>query len=160
MAGSTVAIAGMLAVSLAGPAATGHAVTSDWRARMLDQVNATRTAAGVGPVRLCAELNRSAERYSRAMARAGQVTHTPADGTDAMQRMQATGYEAQVAGENLAGGQTTVIRVMRAWRASPSHYRVLVDPRLTHVGFGHARDDDSRYRTYWVQHFGAGDSCG
>jgi uncharacterized protein YkwD len=144
---------GMAAVSPA------TAVTDDWPSRMLAKVNAIRAEVGVPPVRECAVLDRSAARYARSMASTGVVTHAPADGTDPRARMQRAGYSADLAGENLAGGQETVVRVMRAWRASPRHYALLTDPRLKHVGFGYARNPDSRYEDYWVQHFGAGGTC-
>ena len=156
---AVLAATGVVGAGLWGaPPAT--ALTDDWGERMLAKVNAIRADAGVPPVRACATLDRSAGRYARAMARTGVVVHVQPDGTDPRDRMERAGYDAQLAGENLAGGQRTVVQVVRAWRASPTHYAVLVDPRLEHVGFGHAHDPDSRYRTYWVQHFGAGGSCG
>lgn len=151
-----------LGAALVGPAAqaAGPTVTPDWRVRMLDYVNAARADAGVPPVRLCANLGSSAQRYARTMARTGTVDHVGPDGTTSGDRMAAAGYRARVAGETLAGGQDTVVHVMRAWRASPTHYEVMTDARLRHVGFGHATSDSTRYGEYWVQHFGAGGRCG
>ena len=155
------ALTAVLAVGVVAPGATAAepAVSSDWRTRMLAYVNALRADAGVPPVRMCANLRTSAERYARSMASTGTVAHVGPDGSTSGERMAAAGYRADVSGETLAAGQDTVVQVMRAWRASPTHYAVLTDPRLRHVGFGHADSDGTRYDEYWVQHFGAGGSC-
>ena len=158
---AAVALAAVLAVGVVAPGASAAepAVSPDWRARMLAYVNALRADAGVPPVRMCVNLRTSAERYARVMARAGTVAHEGLDGATSGERIAAAGYRGYVTAETLAGGQDTVVRVMRAWRASPTHYAAITDPRLRHVGFGHADSDDTRYDEYWVQHFGAGGSC-
>ena len=151
----------LLTVGLAAPTASAAepAITPDWRARMLSYVNALRTDAGVPPVRMCSNLRTSAQRYARSMALTGAVAHQGPDGSTSSERIAAAGYRADVSGETLAGGQDTVVQVMRAWRGSPTHYAAITDPRLRHVGFGHATSDNTRYGEYWVQHFGAGGSC-
>ena len=158
---AAIALAAVLVVGAAAPsaAAAEPAVSPDWRARMLAYVNALRADAGVPPVRMCANLRTSAERYAGVMARAGTVAHEGLDGATSGERMAAAGYRAAVSGETLAAGQDTVVQVMRAWRGSPTHYAAMTEPRLRHVGFGHAESDDTRYHEYWVQHFGAGGSC-
>lgn len=158
---AAVALTAVLAVGVAAPSATAAepAVSPDWRARMLAYVNALRADAGVPPVRMCANLRSSAQRYARTMAGAGAVAHEGLDGRTSGERMAAAGYRADVSGETLAAGQDTVVQVMRAWRGSPTHYAAMTDPRLRHVGFGHADSDDTRYDEYWVQHYGAGGSC-
>lgn len=159
---AALALAALLASGVAAPpvSAGEPGVTSDWRVRMLSYVNALRADAGAPPVRLCENLRTSAQRYARTMARSGTVDHIGPDGSTSGERMAAAGYRADIAGETLAGGQDTVVQVMRAWRASPTHYAAMTDPRLRHVGFGHASSDSTRYDEYWVQHFGAGGSCG
>jgi uncharacterized protein YkwD len=126
---------------------------------MLTYVNAVRADAGVPPVRICANLRTSAGRYALSMARTGSVDHVGPDGSSSGERMAAAGYRGRVLGETLAGGQDTVVQVMRAWRASPTHFAVMTDPRLRHVGFGHADSVGTRHDEYWVQHFGAGGDC-
>jgi len=144
---------------LLGSAAPAQAVGPKWRERMLEKVNSVRTAAGVAPVSWCRALDTSAQRYAGVLARSGAVQHEGLDGTTLLTRITATGYRVRVAGENLAGGQGTVVQVMRAWRASPHHLANITDPRMTNVGFGYAEGPSTMYRTYWVQHFGSGGSC-
>lgn len=155
------ALAALLALGAAAPgaAASEPSVTPDWRARMLAYVNLLRADAGVPPVRMCATLQTSAQRYARTMAATGLVAHVGPDGSTTGERIAAAGYRASVAAETLAGGQDTVVQVMRAWRSSPTHYAAMVEPRLRHVGFGHAESDGTGYGEYWVQHFGAGGRC-
>ncbi len=151
----SVALASGLTVA-ATPAA---AVNDGWRAHMIRKVNEVRAAAGVAPVRWCRALETSAQQYAVTLGRAGVVEHIGPDGASLSQRVAAAGYRPRAAAENLAGGQRTVVQVMRAWRASPSHYASLVDPRLTDIGFGYAESPSTRYGTYWVQHLGTGGSC-
>lgn len=155
------ALATLLTWGMAAPAADAAApgIGPDWRARMLAYVNTLRADAGVPPVRMCAALRTSAQRYALTMARTGTVAHVGPDGSTSDERIAAAGYRADVSAETLAGGQDTVVQVMRAWRASPTHYAAMTDPRLRHVGFGHAESDSTRFDEYWVQHFGAGGSC-
>ena len=112
----TVAVAGSPSAAAGEPA-----LAPDWRIRMLAYVNALRADAGVAPVRLCPALSRSAERYARTMAGTGTVDHVGPNGSTAGERMAAAGYRASVTGETLAGGQDTVVQVMRAWRALRSN---------------------------------------
>lgn len=137
---------------------TAQAVTPDWRQRMLDKVNSYRAAAGVAPVHLCGTLQRSAQSYARQMARTGTFDHRGPDGRMPADRMAAAGYRGTLTGENIGGGQDTVVQVMRQWRASPSHYAAMTDPRFHHVGFGYSAAGTG-YPTYWVQNYGAGGRC-
>ena len=150
-----VLLAGMSLMTLA----SAQAVTPDWRSRMLDKVNAVRAAAGVPPVHLCGNLQQSAQAYAQQMARTATFGHQGPDGRMPAERIAAAGYRGTITAENIGGGQATVVRVMRQWRASPSHYATMTDPRLHHVGFGYATSDRSAYPTYWVQNYGAGGTC-
>lgn len=149
-------LAMLLAVLVAAPA---DAVGPQWRTRMLEKVNAVRASVGVAPVRECAALEESAERYAKVMAQSGVVGHIGPDGSTLLSRISAAGYHPKRAGENLAGGQQTVVQVMRAWRASPAHLAVMTDPQVTHVGFGYAAGPGTAYGSFWVQHYGTGGHC-
>ena len=61
--------------------------------------------------------------------------------------------------ENIAGGQYSVPVVMKAWRNSSGHFKNMVEPRFTHVGFGMATNPNSKFKKYWVQNFGFGAEC-
>ena len=154
---TTALVAVVSVVALTGAPAQG--VGSGWQARMLEKINAVRASAGVEPVRPCTALDASAVRYAGVMAAAGRVGHDVDSGRTLTERMTAAGYRAVVAGENVAGGQETVVRVMRAWRASPGHLATMTDPRFTHVGLAHAATPGVAYEDYWVQEYGTGGRC-
>jgi uncharacterized protein YkwD len=140
--------------SAARAGAAQAAPAQNWRARMLERVNATRAQAGVPPVAACGRLGRSAQRYAATMARSGAFGHIAPDGTGPGERISAVGYRWRMLGENIAAGQVSVYQVMQGWRGSSSHLATMTDPAFTHVGFGLARSADAR--TYWVQDFGSG----
>lgn len=155
-----IAAAALAAVCLLVAAAPGaQAVSPDWRQRMLQKVNSIRAEAGAPPVRLCGALNRSAKGYAGQMASTATFGHDGPDGRGPQQRMADAGYRGAVYGENIAAGQATVVRVVRQWRASPSHLATMTDPRFRHVGFGYAATSRLEYPTYWVQHYGVGGRC-
>jgi uncharacterized protein YkwD len=126
---------------------------------MLAQVNTLRQQAGVGPVTLCANLTAAAQDYASVMATKNHYGHVGLDGSQPWDRMTASGYAWQGAGENIAGGFDTTTAVMAGWRASPHHYDNLVNPSYTHIGLGRASDPTSTYHSYWVQDFGYGGAC-
>lgn len=132
---------------------------ADWQQRMLMRLNAVRATAGSPPVRLCPALGRSAEAYAREMARNDRISHTGADGSNALQRITGAGYRPALVGENLAAGQPTVAEAMGDWRRSSTHYAAMTDPRFRHVGFGFEPGRSPQRATFWVQHFGAGGRC-
>jgi len=110
--------------------------------RVLAEANAVRMQSGAGPLIMDPALRRAARRYSRELARRGEIEHlsrTPGRRTF-RQRIAAEGAEARVAGENLARLTASVEslpeRAVRAWMKSPGHRRNLLDPIFTRTGIG------------------------
>jgi uncharacterized protein YkwD len=150
----------LLKVAAAASNPVENPVTSAaWRSDMLTQVNDLRQQAGVGPVTLCANLTAAAQDYASVMAAKNHYGHVGLDGSQPWDRMAASGYGWQGAGENIAGGFNTPSAVMAGWRASPHHYDNLVNPSYTHLGLGRASNPTSTYHSYWVQDFGFGGAC-
>jgi uncharacterized protein YkwD len=162
VAAATSSPAGKPATSTPGtstPGTSERITSAAWRNDMLAQVNALRQQAGVGPVTLCANLTAAAQDYASIMATKNHYGHVGLDGSQPWDRMTASGYAWQGAGENIAGGFDTTSAVMAGWRASPHHYDNLVNPSYTHLGLGRASDPSSTYHSYWVQDFGYGGAC-
>jgi uncharacterized protein YkwD len=126
---------------------------------MLAAVNQLRASVGSSPLTLCEPISRAAQFYAALMADSNYYGHVGPDGSQAWDRMSAQGYAWRGAGENIAGGYDSVNAVMAGWEKSPGHYKNLVNPDFTHVGFGSATAPSSRYGTYWVQNFGYGGRC-
>ena len=69
-------------------------------------------------------------------------------------RIDATGYNWQTCGENIAAGQPSIRAAVKAWLASPGHCANIMDPDFEEMGLGMARNADSDYGIYWTQVFG------
>jgi uncharacterized protein YkwD len=137
----------------------------DFRATVLARVNEVR-AAGVncgaagtfGPAGALAWndlLAQAAAAHAQDMARLNFFSHTSPDGGTLTDRVDATGYEWQRLGENLAAGHTSVIAVVDAWVASPDHCANMLNPLLTEVGVACVPGSAATtYQTYWTMELG------
>ena len=139
--------------------------SNDWQLQMLKSVNELRTDKGLSSLILCKPLASSAQNYAQAMAGQNFLSHTGKDGSTPGDRMQNSGYKwkksttGSMVAENIAAGQKSVDQVMSGWKKSKGHYKNIVGKKFTHVGFGQARNQASKYETYWVQNFGFGAEC-
>jgi len=89
----------------------------------------------------------SALSHAKEMRQKNFFSHFSANGLDIGDRLDRLGYPWQVAGENLGEGQRSFREVMRDWIESPSHCRMLMNPKVEEMGV-------ARHSKYWVQHFG------
>ncbi|MFE5603648.1 CAP domain-containing protein [Streptomyces coelicoflavus] len=106
--------------------------------RMVAAVNRQREKAGCSPVRLHKALSRAAREHSAAMARAGRLTHTGADGSSPADRMREAGYRVGSSGENLTAGSDSARDAVAVWMRSAPHRHILLTCRYTHAGVGRA----------------------
>lgn len=117
-------------------------------AQHLDAVNSARAQAGVPSLVLDERLSAQAQAHACDMGRRGYFSHTSPEGEGMMQRLARAALGGMCRGaENIAKGQRDIASAMRSWMGSQGHRRNLLDPRLTHVGFGLG---DGRH---WVQLF-------
>jgi uncharacterized protein YkwD len=124
------------------------------RETMLHVVNAARLVAGRPPLDLDPRLNAAAQAHADDMLARTYYAHESPEHTLPRARLLAAGYTADVVGENLAAGQTSVEIVMEAWLHSADHRRNLLDPRFTQLGVGIAVGSyRHRYKVLWVQDF-------
>jgi hypothetical protein len=128
-----------------------------WRTQQLALLNATRAKKGLRPMKECANLDRAAQKYAREMAKTQVYAHRGPSGSSPQSRMRKQGYQGRIFAENIHRGRFTVATAFEAWVRSTGHYRNLIYPGLTHVGFGASESKDGDI--YWVQNFGAGGSC-
>ena len=80
-------------------------------------------------------------------------SHTGSDGLSAGQRITGAGYNWSSAAENIAAGYATAESVVQAWLNSPGHCQNIMNPMMTHIGFGYALPSGSDYAIYWTQKF-------
>ncbi|MFK7915421.1 MAG: Ig-like domain-containing protein [Pseudomonadales bacterium] len=136
---------------------------SDGDKQMLTLVNQAREAgATCGSDDLPAQpalgwsclLDDAASGHSMAMATNDFHAHTsPVDGTDAGDRVRATGYTPRSWGENIGAGYADENLVMQGWLASAGHCSNLLSSAFTEMGAGFAEDAGSTYGIYWTQNF-------
>ena len=55
-----------------------------------------------------------------------------------------------MAAENLAAGTKTWAETFRMWQTSPGHNANLLQSRADSVGVAVARNDQTRYKTFWA----------
>jgi len=149
----------LLATLALGVSCTPAPATSPpaWDLDMLGQVNAQRSANGVGPLTVCPLLAIDAQRHSNDQASHHKMTHTGSDGSDMATRAARVGYNHWSGlAENVAMGQASVSTVMGSWMSSAGHRTNLLNPAYNHVGFGLAYDGRT---PYWTQDFGANGTC-
>ena len=127
------------------------------RTEMLEEVNAARRKAGAPPLKLESHLQKAAQEHAEDMLERGYFAHESPSGTTVRERSTAAGYEWKTIGENIAEGQLSVDEVMRTWMNSPTHRKNILNPSFRDLGIGlvASRGKDGRYRTVWVQSFGA-----
>jgi len=110
---------------------------------LLQQVNAVRTANGVGSLSRSNALTRAAAFHSLSMATLGFFTHESRNGSSFATRVEryyrprpARGFQL---GENLAtfgGGAPTAEAIIAAWMASPGHRAILLRAGFRDAGIG------------------------
>lgn len=124
------------------------------REAMLAIVNAARVVEGRPPLVLDPQLNAAAQAHAQDMLARTYYSHETPEGSLPRQRVTAAGVSADVVGENLAAGQTSVENVMEAWLHSSDHRRNILEPRFTHLGVGIAVGSyEHKYKVLWVQDF-------
>ena len=113
---------------------------------MLDNINNFRKINGKTPLCLNYKLMTSAQLHSVDQANNNTMSHTGSNGSTMTDRINATGFNWNTIGENVAYGYTDIPSVMLAWENSPSHRENMLG-NFNMVGFG-------MFNNYWTQNFG------
>jgi uncharacterized protein YkwD len=130
--------------------------------RVVELVNAARAEARrcgrerfqpAAPVEMSTTLTAAASLHSLDMAERGSLGHEGSDGSNSGERMTRAGYKWQVAGENVAAGQSDAESVVAAWLASPGHCATLMSPLYTETGVAFALAPGKNPAVYWTQVF-------
>lgn len=127
----------------------------DFQALMLKAVNAERSKAGLESLCTNAKLQAAAQGHSDDMASEDFMSHEGSDGSTMSERVTAQDYNWTALAENVAAGQVDVDAVMDSWMDSPGHKVNILDATYTQFGTGYAYNEDSEYKHYWTQNFGA-----
>lgn len=123
------------------------------RAAVVCLINKQRTARGLPALHEQPQLQRSAQSWTDTMVTQNEFSH----GTAFWNRIQATGYDWETLGENIATGFETPEDVVNAWMGSPGHCRNILDPEYVSVGTGvlaQAVASAASGPATWTQDFG------
>lgn len=129
-------------------AATPAAPELNERDRVVDLVNAERTAAGCGPVHVDERLAAAAQEHSQDMAEHDYLSHESPEGEGPRERADRHGYPHLVA-ETVARGQQSAERVVETWMASDRHRDIILNCDRVAVGVGEVD-------RAWTQKLGSG----
>ena len=102
---------------------------------MVDSINSLRAAAGAGPLTPNPLLTAAAATHSRDMAVQNRPWHFGSDGSSPLLRVQRTGYQGQMLGENISETYETELETLSAWMELPDTRAVILDPAARDVGF-------------------------
>ncbi|MEP7297475.1 MAG: CAP domain-containing protein [Burkholderiales bacterium] len=152
----------------AAPVATSGSTCgiSDFANAALARMNALRAAgadcrtagkfAPAASLTWSAQLTQSSEAHTQDMVTHNFFSHTGSNGSTLSVRVDATGYQWNALGENIAAGQSGLDVVMTAWMGSDGHCANLMNPAFKDVGLvcvpGTAT---TTYNIYWTMDLGA-----
>lgn len=122
--------------------------TSKIQFRMLDSVNALRSASGAVPVAMNAELNAAAATHSRDMSVQNRPWHFGSDGSSPIDRVQRAGYIGAMLGENISETYESELETLAAWMDQPGTRGVILDRNATNMGF--AWFQESNGKIWWT----------
>jgi uncharacterized protein YkwD len=103
--------------------------------RLLDSVNTLRSAKGLRPLVLNAQLNAAAATHSRDMSVQNRPWHFGSDGSSPLLRVQRVGYTGKLLGELISETYETELETLSAWMAQSDTRGVILDPAATELGF-------------------------
>src|SRR5262245_57273578 len=129
-----------LGVILAITATLAHAEN------MAEMISQYRREHGLSAVKTDPQLTAIAERQAKAMAASGVMDHSVAGSFSS----RISGVRTGMAAENIAAGRNTWSETFRAWQWSPGHRANLLQARADSVGVAVARNEQTRYKTYWA----------
>ena len=121
---------------------------------MLGLINDYRTENGLRRLAVDSKLQLSAEWLVLDMAANGYTSHTDSLGHHLGQRLASFGYTEASRGEVIAAGMLSEDKVLRSWKESPTHDKVLRVPIYQTAGVAFVEVEGSVHTWYWVVDFG------
>lgn len=132
--------------------------TGEIQLRVTDNVNALRSAAGVGDLVLNAALNAAAATHARDMALQNRPWHFGSDGSSPIDRAIRAGYGGTVLGENISETYESELETVVAWMQEDATRAVLLDPAARDLGVAFFQEDTGKI--WWTLVTGDGGAAG
>ncbi|WP_415922404.1 CAP domain-containing protein [Tateyamaria sp. SN6-1] len=130
--------------------------TAKLQFRMLDSVNALRSARGAAPVSLNPQLNAAAATHSRDMSLQNRPWHFGSDGSSPIDRLARVGYAGSLVGENISETYETELETLAAWMEQTDTRRTILSPQAKDMGF--AWFQESNGKIWWTMVMGNPDN--
>lgn len=126
--------------------------------RVLDSVNAFRSAAGASPMGLNAALNAAAATHARDMSVQNRPWHFGSDGSSPIDRAQRAGYTGTVLGENISETYESEVETVAAWMTQADTRDVITDPAARDLGIAFFQEENGKI--WWTLLTGDGGQAG
>ncbi len=121
--------------------------------RMLQSVNALRTAAGAPAVTLDPLLASAAATHARDMSVQNRPWHFGSDGSTPVDRLRRVGYGGVLVGEAISETYEDDLTTLAAWAGEPGTREVILDPRATRMGLAWFQEPQGKI--WWTMVLGA-----
>ena len=122
--------------------------TAKLQFRMLDAVNALRSARGAPNVELSPQLNAAAATHSKDMSLQNRPWHFGSDGSSPIDRLARVGYRGSLVGENISESYETELETLAAWMEQDDTRRTILSPQAGEMGF--AWFQESNGKIWWT----------
>jgi uncharacterized protein YkwD len=103
---------------------------------------------GLGGVVIDPELMKLAESQSQAMASQNKLDHDVR--APLAKRLNASGYPATLAVENVSAGYHTLAEAFSGWRDSPPHRANMLKSGVTKLGIAASYAPNTKYKVFWT----------
>jgi uncharacterized protein YkwD len=102
----------------------------------------------LGPVTVDPDLMKLAEQQSQVMASRNKLDHDVK--APLAKRLNALGYPATVAVENVSAGYHTMAEAFSGWRDSPPHRANMLKSGVTKLGIAASYAANTKYKVFWT----------
>jgi uncharacterized protein YkwD len=110
---------------------------------------------GLGAVAVDPALTALAEAQSQAMANQNKLDHDVK--SPLAKRLNAAGYPATIAVENVSAGYHTLAEAFSGWRDSPPHRANMLKSGVTKLGIAASYAPNTKYKVFWTLIMAASD---
>jgi uncharacterized protein YkwD len=129
-------------ISMASPAARLDAPAA------ASMISLYRQNNGLGGVAVDPELMKLAEQQSQSMASLNKLDHDVK--APLAKRLNASGYPATLAVENVSAGYHTLAEAFSGWRDSPPHRANMLKNGVTKLGIAASYAPNTKYKVFWT----------
>lgn len=111
-------------------------------------ISGYRQNNGLGAVVVDPALMKAAETQSMAMATRNKLDHDVKGSL--VRRLNAAGYPAAIAVENISAGYHTLAEAFSGWRDSPPHRANMLSKGVTKLGIAASYAPNTKYKVFWT----------